>query len=397
MSKALEQERRDCYSMMTELRDKQDKWTDEDRTTWDNLNKRFDELSDELEAAKGDKSRPTQRDFDSEASTEAKVFRHGESLEEHYRDQFGTMEELPNLGDYALHLIGREPRKKSFRANLAEGADATGGVAVPVETSAQFIDLARANMVASQAGCRVVPVGTEVTHFPRLATDPVAAWRSEAGTINQSDPTFDKVTANAYSLACHVIASRELLQDASGMQSMVMRTLANAAAQKLDEAIFVGSGVAPEPEGIFNVTGVNEVEHDAALADYSSIVSALGLVEAANEVPGNALVTSPRVKTEMQNLQNVDNDPLGMPPVVANLRQLATTAIPTNLGAGTNESTIFVGDFSKVLLAIRENVRLYMLSELHAATGQLGFVVHARADVVVQRPAALAMVTGIQP
>ena len=40
---------------------------------------------------------------------------------------------------------------------------------------------------------------------------------------------------------------------------------------------------------------------------------------------------------------------------------------------------------------------IQLLNELHAATGEVGFVCHARVDVAVLRPSVFAVVTGVKP
>ena len=62
----------------------------------------------------------------------------------------------------------------------------------------------------------------------------------------------------------------------------------------------------------------------------------------------------------------------------------------------TDCSEVFVGDFSKVLFAMRENVSIGVLRELYAENGQVGFVGHVRADVAVLYPRAFAVITGIR-
>jgi HK97 family phage major capsid protein len=66
------------------------------------------------------------------------------------------------------------------------------------------------------------------------------------------------------------------------------------------------------------------------------------------------------------------------------------------VGTSSDCSEIYVGDFSTLLFAMRENVSVQLLPDLYAATGEIGFACHVRADVIVQYPAALAVVTGVK-
>ena len=67
------------------------------------------------------------------------------------------------------------------------------------------------------------------------------------------------------------------------------------------------------------------------------------------------------------------------------------------VGTSADCSEIYVGDFSKVVFMLRENVSIQLAKELFATTGQVGFVCHVRADVAVLYPQALAVIKGVRP
>lgn len=81
------------------------------------------------------------------------------------------------------------------------------------------------------------------------------------------------------------------------------------------------------------------------------------------------------------------------------MRFLQTSQVPNNLTVGTSNdcSEIYIGEFSKVIFMLRERMSVQMLTEAFATTGQVGFVCHVRADVILQYPAAFAVVTGVRP
>ena len=72
--------------------------------------------------------------------------------------------------------------------------------------------------------------------------------------------------------------------------------------------------------------------------------------------------------------------------------------IPVNLtvGASTDCSEIYLGNFADMQFIMRETVSVQLLRESFALTGQLAFVGHVRADVVVSRPKSFAIVTGVR-
>jgi HK97 family phage major capsid protein len=90
---------------------------------------------------------------------------------------------------------------------------------------------------------------------------------------------------------------------------------------------------------------------------------------------------------------------LRVPGLLEGVKLIGTSQISNALTVGTSTdcTQMFVGDFTKMYFAMRESVSIQLLNELYAATGELGFVCHVRADVVVQYPAAFAAITGIRP
>jgi len=77
---------------------------------------------------------------------------------------------------------------------------------------------------------------------------------------------------------------------------------------------------------------------------------------------------------------------------------LHTSQVPNDLTVGTSTdcSEIYVGDFTRMELMLRESVSVQLLTERFAETGQIGFVCHVRADFAVNYPKAFALVTGVR-
>ena len=55
-----------------------------------------------------------------------------------------------------------------------------------------------------------------------------------------------------------------------------------------------------------------------------------------------------------------------------------------------------MGDFTGMHFLLRENVSIQLLRESYAGTGEIGFLCHARVDVVVPYPKAFAVITGLK-
>lgn len=144
-----------------------------------------------------------------------------------------------DLGRYLRAMVVGGQSEAERRA-LTEGSDSAGGYTVPERLSAQLIDLMRARTVAIRAGAGTVPLTSDKNHIAKLASDPVPAWRAESGQVNESDPTFTRVTFEPKSLAVLVKVSRELLEDSLNLGTDLPRVLAAALAGELDRVVFLG-------------------------------------------------------------------------------------------------------------------------------------------------------------
>ncbi|WP_296503558.1 phage major capsid protein, partial [Phenylobacterium sp.] len=76
-----------------------------------------------------------------------------------------------------------------------------------------------------------------------------------------------------------------------------------------------------------------------------------------------------------------------------------TTSVPINQTQGTSTdcSSILVGDFSRAILGLRQELRIQVLNEAFMGSLQVGFIAHLRADVAFERADAFCRITGVRP
>ena len=288
------------------------------------------------------------------------------------------------------------PQNDTERRALAEGADATGGFSVPAITSNQLIDALRANLVVNAAGARIIPLSTDSTTIARIASDPVAAFRAEAGAIAESDPTFSAITFTARSLAVMVKASRELLDDSLNINEAMQGVLSKALAAKVDQVALEGSGVAPEPTGLRLQSGIGNTTLGAALTSYAPFVAARTGILSANGGPISAIILHPRDEGVLSGLVDSTNQPLNSPPAIARIPMLTTSAIQTDAGSSNNESNAYVGNFQNLLIGLRNDIRVEVLRERFATTHEYAFIAHCRFDIAISHAASFHKISGIE-
>ena len=328
-----------------------------------------------------------------EQAPEAFALRNGQPMR-NWATALDHNHETVSAGAY-LRALTAGPKNDAERRALGGGTDAAGGYTVPTLTSAELIDLARAEMVLSQAGARVVPLSSDQNVIAKVLTDPVPAWRAENAAVNESDPTFGSVTLAPKSIAVMVKASVELMQDSLNLEAELPRILARALAAEIDRAGLIGSGSGNEPLGITHFTSLTANTYaGGALTSYAPIMTARGALHGANESMG-AVIMATRDENTLASLTATDGQPLNMPQVLSGLPMLHTTAVPTDGGDGSDESKIIAGDFSQLLMGIRSEVRIEILRERFMDSLQFGLIAHARVDFAVAREGAFTVLDGV--
>lgn len=306
-----------------------------------------------------------------------------------------------SFGEFVRGMVGGTSNP-DVRAALSEGTDSAGGYTVPRALLNQLIDAMRAKTVCVQAGALTVPLDTAQNTIVRIASDPTAGWRLENASVAESDPTFEGVVLAPKSLAVLVKVSRELIDDSMNLEQALMMAFAGSLAAEVDRVCLVGSGSAPEPRGIFNTAGINVVSmgtNGAAMTDYTNLLDAVYEIELDNGPSPTAMVMHPRTKRVIAGFVDSTGQPLSAPPTLAEVKPHVTTNMPINQtqGTATNASSVIVGDFSQLLLGVRQELRVEVLRESFADKLQYGFLAHLRFDVAVAQPEAFCAVKGIIP
>lgn len=306
------------------------------------------------------------------------------------------------LGDFFRGVAGMKSTE-GIRAALSVGTDSAGGYTVPTVLMPRILSALVPASSMLTAGASVAVLNTDAKSFniASVASIPTAAWRSEAGTVATSDPAFSSITVTPRSLAFMFKVSRELLQDSPNIEEALQTAIAQAFAKEMDRAGLRGTGTAPEIRGLLNVSGINSVTNGtngASPTSYANFISAWQAITTANAPAPTAAIMHPRSMAKFAGLADSTGQPLRRPELLQSLRFVETSQLPVNLTVGTSTdcSEIYVGDFSQFVYFMREGVSVQLLHELYAATGEVGFVCHARVDVAAMYPAAFALITGVR-
>lgn len=326
------------------------------------------------------------------------VLRTAQDFRTHYQT-----EEAPLALAAFLRGVARMKTTPEATRALSVGTATAGGYALPRVVMPEILAaLVPASSLLS-AGAGIVPLGEGAKDYSFAAVDalPVASWRFENGAVAESEPTFKEIVVTPRSLSFVVRISRELLADGANVESALQIAIAQAFAKETDRVGLRGLGVAPEPRGLLNTVGINTVTNGAAgavLAGYANLFSAVQANLQADAGMPTAAIMAPRSLVKLGALVDTTGQPLMVPTMLKDVQLLSSSQIPVNLtvGASTDCSEIYMGDFTKMIFGMRESLNIQLLDESFALNGQIGFLCHARMDVAVLYPKAFTLVTGVR-
>lgn len=256
--------------------------------------------------------------------------------------------------------VGMETRKRA----LLQGTDSAGGYVVPNEYIAQIIpELVAATVVLESGATQMTGLDGTPVEIPRLASGATAEWGVENTTITDSDQTLEQITLSPHMARAMTYMSRRVVAMSNpSIEAMVRADLIGVIARALDIAALRGTGAASQPTGISNL-GVT-VTSLAGTPTIDALYDTLYRLEA-DDVPEDKIgwVMNPREWNTLRQLKDANNQYYVQPDVTGKAKGFlfgfpirTTTAIPINLGAGNNESEIYLGAWSELIWAMFGNM-----------------------------------------
>ncbi|MDZ7733977.1 MAG: phage major capsid protein [Acidimicrobiia bacterium] len=298
---------------------------------------------------------------------------------------------------FGWHLrasVTGDPIPEQFRDQTV-GTGSEGGHMVTPSIAAGVWDMARARARTMQAGLTVVPFDAVEHRIPVQTEDAVPTWRAEADPIGTDSIVFARKVLEPKTLAVLVKSSRELVEDAPMLGSVISQSFARAFALAIDDAVLLGSGTNDEPEGITVNGDVGSTDLAASAPTWGDLVTAVSAIRGANEDPTAILLNTRDEATLSQQVGTANDHWLPAPSYIADVPRLETGQLPTDGGAGSDESHIVVGDYSQAVLGVRVGLAVQPLVERFMDNGQYGWVGWARCDVAIVRPAAFHYLEGV--
>lgn len=254
------------------------------------------------------------------------------------------------LSDEELYvqLDGLRTTRELNHRSLSAGTQNLGGYLIGTELSAVEETLRPASVLL-QAGARIVQLQGNMA-LRREMTAATAQWLHETDQVTEQTERFGQLTLSPHRCSAFLTLSRQMQHqvdpDASDLLVASMRRSVGVA---LDKGGLTGSGIAGEPQGVTNTSGVSSVTFGGA-ATWTKILQFESKIAQANgDDTLVSFVGHPSVREKWRSVQrfssagnatlwNSDDDHVGTHPAY----------VTTNLGA----TQILAGDFTKMLIGL---------------------------------------------
>jgi HK97 family phage major capsid protein len=265
-----------------------------------------------------------------------------------------------------------------------------------------------------RAGAQTIPMTSSTLSLAKKDSDLTGYWYGEetrTSGLTESGLTLMRLLLQAKTLAVLGRASVELAEDAPNFGDVMAQEIAATMALELDRAVLFGIA-ASGWEGLRNwitvdpTHSLNEVvagANGAHLTAYTWFVQAIQKVLEGN-YPGTidalTAVMAPRTWSTVEQLtEATTNAPLRGPDSYNGLRKLVSSQLPITetQGSAQDASTVFVGDFSQIVVGMRTEQTLEISREAGDAFTRLHVLYrgYLRADWSVLQPKWLTRIVGI--
>jgi HK97 family phage major capsid protein len=252
-------------------------------------------------------------------------------------------------------------------ANMEQATNTKGGFLVDTAYSNDFIDILRPRVVVRAMGARSVPMPEGNLTMRKKTAGSSASYVGERVAAPTTDMTIGQLTMTAKRLTAIVPVTNQLIRRSSmNVQMMIRDDLIEGVAVKEDQQFIRGTGSATAPTGLRTLINASNVIAANATVNLVNVTNDLGklrlaVLNANTPMTTCGYIMSPRSLLFLENLRDgngnkafpeVAEGRLGIYPIGV------TTSVPDNLGAGTNQSEIYFGDFNQFLIGDTEQIAI---------------------------------------
>ena len=189
----------------------------------------------------------------------------------------------------------------NYRSDIVAGVDAQGGYNVPEEKKGLDVAIRNAS-VLNKIGATWFSNAVGDISIPRYSGSQ-CGWKNEISAATDGAGTFSEVVLKPKRLTAYIDISKTFLaQDSNDAESILIKDLAEAIAEKFDKTVFgSGTGTTDEPAGLFSASGV-VTGTDLSAVTYDSVLELESAVEEKNGTEF-IFIANPKVKYALKGTQ----------------------------------------------------------------------------------------------
>jgi HK97 family phage major capsid protein len=340
------------------------------------------------------------------------------------KDRFSLIKTINAITSKTWEGAGYEKEviDAAMQKNQNARNDTAGGYLIPTQAIQDVIEILRNNLVVQTLGATVMDGLTGIpVEIPKQTSKSSTFWIDEDATITDSQIGLGQLSLNPKGLASMVKLSNRLLAlSQPSAEALVRNDMAMQMAEALDLAALRGTGVAGQPMGVANTPGISTVDFSTATATsgyvtnpgWEQLFDMEGKLADLNALRGNVgFAFHPsfkrniaKVRADGATADNGQGDFILNPATDARIAQLlgypfaTTTQIPTNLGAGSDETEVYMANWSDLIIANWVGMTLLASQEAGTAfaTNQTWVRMITDVDVAVRRPESFCLGTVVK-
>lgn len=300
-------------------------------------------------------------------------------------------------------------------AALNRSTSTAGGYIVPPGYVAEMVELLRPASVVRSFNPRVIPMPNGQLNMGRQNGSASASYTGESVDITKSEQTFGNLVMTAKKLTSLVPVSNDLVRYSNPQaMTVVLDDMRQVMGLRQDIAFIRDDGTGDLIKGMRWLADSANVIAANATVNVQNITTDAGKAKSAIKRANVPLVNTgwlmhPDVEQYLMDLRNTDGTfafPEMERGVFRGLPYKTTTQIPVNLGAGTNETEVYLVEFSQILIADSLEMVLDVSAEASYKEGSTLVSAFSRDETVVRavqahdfgarHTKALAVLTGVR-
>ncbi len=282
-------------------------------------------------------------------------------------------------------LLPREVQLRGARTLYSGSTDGQYVVGTDLRGD-EFIEYLRAKTVLGQAGMTILTGLKDNIAIPKQDGAVSITMVAEGSAATAADLSLTQLSASPKTATANTSYSRKLLlQSNPSIDSLVMTDLYRQMDIKRDYMGLHGDGVAPNPTGVANTTGVGSVDMSLAV-DWSKIVSFETDIETANaDTPSLKWIANPAVKGKLKTTLKASNTGFFL------WENNEMNGYPALWSSNVAAQHLFFGDWSQLMFLEWGVVEIIVDPYTHSTSGIIDVTILDEFDFIVRQPGAFAV------